>query len=98
MPGFATFRQRRSQRQPERRLRNASPATRQNSRPFLPKRLDSRFSPLAPRPSSLSSMSSFAWIDDELDRLEAAGLRRRLVTRRGPQGGTIIVEPDDPDL
>ena len=34
-----------------------------------------------------------AWIDDELERLVAAGLRRRLVTRRGPQGGTIAIEP-----
>jgi 8-amino-7-oxononanoate synthase len=34
-----------------------------------------------------------AWIDDELERLAAAGLRRQLVTRRGPQGGTIAIEP-----
>jgi 8-amino-7-oxononanoate synthase len=43
-------------------------------------------------------MSSLAWIDDELDRLGAAGLRRRLITRSGPQGGTIAVEPDEPAL
>ena len=41
-------------------------------------------------------MTSLAWIDDELDRLEAAGLRRRLITRSGPQGGTIAVEPEEP--
>ena len=43
-------------------------------------------------------MTSLAWIDDELDRLETAGLRRRLITRSGPQGGTIVVEADDHDL
>ena len=43
-------------------------------------------------------MSTLAWIDDELDRLEAAGLRRRLITRSGPQGGTIAVEADEPPL
>ena len=35
------------------------------------------------------------WLDDSLEHLDAAGLRRRLVTRAGPQGPTIEVEADD---
>jgi 8-amino-7-oxononanoate synthase len=40
-------------------------------------------------------ISPLAWIDDELDLLEADGLRRRLVTRRGAQRGTIAIEQAD---
>jgi 8-amino-7-oxononanoate synthase len=35
------------------------------------------------------------WLDDALEQLDAQGLRRRLVTRIGPQGSTIEVETDD---
>ncbi|HEV3415972.1 MAG TPA: 8-amino-7-oxononanoate synthase, partial [Pirellulales bacterium] len=34
------------------------------------------------------------WIDDELRQLDATGLRRRLVTRGGPQGPAISFEAD----
>jgi len=36
-----------------------------------------------------------AWLDDELAQLDAQGLRRRIVTRLGPQGPTIRVQSDD---
>jgi 8-amino-7-oxononanoate synthase len=36
-----------------------------------------------------------AWLDDELAQLDAQGLRRRIVTRLGPQGATIRVQSDD---
>ncbi len=36
-----------------------------------------------------------AWLDDELAQLDAQGLRRRIVTRLGPQGVTIRVQSDD---
>ena len=44
------------------------------------------------RETSLSIMHDpLAWLDDELARLDAQGLRRRIVTRLGPQGATIRV-------
>jgi 8-amino-7-oxononanoate synthase len=36
-----------------------------------------------------------AWLDDELAQLDAQGLRRRIVTRLGPQGATIRVQSND---
>jgi 8-amino-7-oxononanoate synthase len=36
-----------------------------------------------------------SWLDDELAQLDAQGLRRRIVTRLGPQGPTIRVRSDD---
>src|SRR5947199_5668406 len=35
------------------------------------------------------------WLDAELAELDSNGLRRRLVTRSGPQGATIKVEAGD---
>jgi 8-amino-7-oxononanoate synthase len=32
-----------------------------------------------------------AWIDDELERLDCAGLRRRLAVRRGPQSASVVL-------
>ena len=43
------------------------------------------------------SHDPLGWIDDELAELEAGGLRRRLLTRIGPQGATIVVAPDGGD-
>lgn len=33
-----------------------------------------------------------AWIDDELDALDRADLRRRLATRQGPQAGSVTID------
>ena len=43
---------------------------------------------------SADSHDPLEWIDDVLAELEASGLRRRLVTRVGPQGPSIVVEAD----
>jgi 8-amino-7-oxononanoate synthase len=40
-----------------------------------------------------SSDDPLAWLDDELEQLDANGLRRRLVTRSGAQGPIMMVEP-----
>lgn len=40
-------------------------------------------------------MSSLSWLDDELARLDADGLRRRPATRLGPQGAAIRIEAED---
>jgi 8-amino-7-oxononanoate synthase len=45
-------------------------------------------------PSDFSSQP-LDWLDDELETLDSTGLRRRLVTRIGPQGPSIAVEAAD---
>ncbi|HEV2969407.1 MAG TPA: 8-amino-7-oxononanoate synthase [Pirellulales bacterium] len=42
-----------------------------------------------------ASDNQLGWLDDELRQLDATGLRRRLVTRSGPQGPTVSLEADD---
>jgi 8-amino-7-oxononanoate synthase len=48
-----------------------------------------------PQAPSDSRSHPLDWLDDELERLDSAGLRRRLVTRIGRQGPSIAVEADD---
>ena len=48
-----------------------------------------------PQAPSDSNSNPLDWLDDELKRLDSAGLRRRLVTRIGRQGPLIAVETDD---
>lgn len=41
---------------------------------------------------SESSRDPLAWIDDELDQLGRAGLRRRLAVRSGPQSSRVMID------